>query len=231
MQQLQELTASDTFHQLFLRGKPHLLKYMRRLPKTQKKIPMKKSGEPDFYALDKKSPLPPLQVSSSPTIFNVSIATGALSPRVQQQFPPLHLVTPPVLGLHSNSPAAAQSFTPDLLNLFDDTNVYVDSLMNPIFQVPLNSSRQNMEPVHCYLGRGVSMLPTPTPLATESFCRLQEQQREQEESKQLTLQQHYMQPLQQLPMHSNVSFDYGSAFEPQGDQCIYSYTSSQHNLY
>lgn len=46
--------------QLFLRGKPHLQKYMRRLPKTHKKLPMKKHDEPDFYKLDKSSPLPDL---------------------------------------------------------------------------------------------------------------------------------------------------------------------------
>lgn len=47
--------------QLFLRGKPHLQKYMRRLPKTHKKLPMKKEDEPDFYGLDKSNPLPTLE--------------------------------------------------------------------------------------------------------------------------------------------------------------------------
>ena len=36
-------------------------KYMRRLPKTHKKLPMKKEDEPDFYKLDKQNPLPPLE--------------------------------------------------------------------------------------------------------------------------------------------------------------------------
>jgi hypothetical protein len=49
------------YHELFLRGKPHLQKYMRRLPKTHKKLPMKKEDEPDFYKLDKENPLPPLE--------------------------------------------------------------------------------------------------------------------------------------------------------------------------
>jgi hypothetical protein len=31
---------------------------MRRLPKTHKKLPMKKQDEPDFYAMDKDNPLP-----------------------------------------------------------------------------------------------------------------------------------------------------------------------------
>jgi len=46
------------FNEFFLRGKPNLLKYMRRLPKTQKKLPMKQEEEPDFYAMDKQNPLP-----------------------------------------------------------------------------------------------------------------------------------------------------------------------------
>ena len=47
--------------QLFLRGKPHLQKYMRRLPKTHKKLPMKREEEPNFYEMDKTSPLPEIQ--------------------------------------------------------------------------------------------------------------------------------------------------------------------------
>lgn len=50
--------------QLFLRGKPQLQKFMRRLPKTHKKLPMKKDDEPDFYAMDKANPLPSLEESS-----------------------------------------------------------------------------------------------------------------------------------------------------------------------
>lgn len=53
------------YHELFLRGKPHLQKYMRRLPKTHKKLPMKKQDEPDFYKLDKASPLPELEESQN----------------------------------------------------------------------------------------------------------------------------------------------------------------------
>lgn len=49
------------YHELFLRGKPHLQKYMRRLPKTHKKLPMKKEDEPDFYKMDKECSLPPLE--------------------------------------------------------------------------------------------------------------------------------------------------------------------------
>lgn len=60
--------------QLFLRGMPHLQKYMRRLPKTHKKLPMCKKDEPDFYALNKTNPLPSLEDAPIPL---VSTNTGA----------------------------------------------------------------------------------------------------------------------------------------------------------
>jgi hypothetical protein len=46
---------------------------MRRLPKTHKKLPMKKQDEPDFYKLDKSSPLPELEESSG--------AASSMTPR------------------------------------------------------------------------------------------------------------------------------------------------------
>jgi ribosomal protein S9 len=49
------------FHELFLRGKPHLQKYMRRLPRTHKKLTMSESEEPDFFELENTSPLPTLE--------------------------------------------------------------------------------------------------------------------------------------------------------------------------
>ena len=54
---------------------PHLQKYMRRLPKTHKKLPMSKKDEPDFYALDKSNPLPALEDAPIP----------GLSPSVMMQ--------------------------------------------------------------------------------------------------------------------------------------------------
>lgn len=54
----------DLSLQLFLRGKPQLQKFMRRLPKTHKKLPMKKDDEPDFYSMDKANPLPSLDECS-----------------------------------------------------------------------------------------------------------------------------------------------------------------------
>lgn len=49
------------YHELFLRGLPHLQKHMRRLPKTHRKLPMKKQDEPDFYTMAKTTPLPELE--------------------------------------------------------------------------------------------------------------------------------------------------------------------------
>lgn len=49
------------FHELFLRGKPHLQKYMRRLPRTHKKLAMNKEEEPDFFDLERTTPLPTLE--------------------------------------------------------------------------------------------------------------------------------------------------------------------------
>lgn len=39
---------------------------MRRLPKTHKKLPMKKEDEPNFYSMDKAHPLPTLEESPLP---------------------------------------------------------------------------------------------------------------------------------------------------------------------
>lgn len=54
--------------QLFLRGMPHLQKYMRRLPKMQKKLPMSKKNEPDFYSMNKTKPLPSLEDAPIPMV-------------------------------------------------------------------------------------------------------------------------------------------------------------------
>ena len=91
--------------QLFLRGKPHLQKYMRRLPKTHKKQPMKKTDEPDFYALDKTNPLPALEDAPVPGAVATSIAMHgghSISPQHSnascptKPHPSMHqVVTPP----------------------------------------------------------------------------------------------------------------------------------------
>ena len=87
--------------QLFLRGKPHLQNYMRRLPKTHKKLPMKKKDEPNFYKLDQSHPLPALHEAPVPGAAAVQVmrsnlpqttgspqqldAVASLSPITQQQ--------------------------------------------------------------------------------------------------------------------------------------------------
>eukprot|EP00592_Proboscia_alata_P013485 CAMPEP_0194388056 /NCGR_PEP_ID=MMETSP0174-20130528/96196_1 /TAXON_ID=216777 /ORGANISM="Proboscia alata, Strain PI-D3" /LENGTH=298 /DNA_ID=CAMNT_0039178917 /DNA_START=39 /DNA_END=935 /DNA_ORIENTATION=- len=48
------------FHELFLRGMPHLHKSMRRLASKEKKVPMHPNAEPNFYELSKFRPLPAL---------------------------------------------------------------------------------------------------------------------------------------------------------------------------
>lgn len=83
--------------QLFLRGKPHLQKYMRRLPKTHKKLPMKKGTEPDFYKMDKENSLPALENAPIPG------SVSAVQALREQPARPIgmshgleqHVVTPP----------------------------------------------------------------------------------------------------------------------------------------
>lgn len=50
------------YHELFLRGLPHLHAKMRRLVSKEKKLPLKPGSEPDFYALAKNHPLPEIKV-------------------------------------------------------------------------------------------------------------------------------------------------------------------------
>ena len=47
---------------------------MRRLPKTHKKLPMRKQDEPDFYMLDKTNPLPAIEDAPVPGGLSVSNA-------------------------------------------------------------------------------------------------------------------------------------------------------------
>ncbi len=90
------IISFSVFTQLFLRGKPYLQKYMRRLPKTHKKLPMKKNDEPDFYGMDKANPLPTMEdvplaptngfsangmpLSSKPSGMSVSMGRGMQGP-------------------------------------------------------------------------------------------------------------------------------------------------------
>mmetsp|Transcript_27977 Transcript_27977/g.65048 ORF Transcript_27977/g.65048 Transcript_27977/m.65048 type:complete len:567 (+) Transcript_27977:60-1760(+) len=69
------------YHELFLRGKPHLQNYMRRLPKTHKKLPMRRQDEPDFMAMDKSNPLPHLEETETPsTSFPSASAASSKAP-------------------------------------------------------------------------------------------------------------------------------------------------------
>jgi len=54
------------FHELFLRGMPHLYKHMRRLCKKEKKIPMNPKQEPNFRKLSVERPLPELDDGTKP---------------------------------------------------------------------------------------------------------------------------------------------------------------------
>jgi len=96
--------------QLFLRGKPHLQKYMRRLPKTHKKLPMKKGEEPDFYKMDKEKPLPNIEDAPVPMITGGSASAagdsshpGMADPRVVTP-PRGHLGMPPGSGMRPPVP-------------------------------------------------------------------------------------------------------------------------------
>jgi hypothetical protein len=106
--------------QLFLRGKPHLQKYMRRLPKTHKKLPMRKEDEPDFYNMDKTNPLPALE--------EVPLPSAMVPMRQQQQQQGLG-VMPGQMQLLSNP--ASTGISP-----FNDTFVASYPLMD------LSQSRQ-----------------------------------------------------------------------------------------
>ncbi len=76
------------FHELFLRGKPHLQKYMRRLPRTHKKLTMNKEEEPDFFELEKTSPLPSLdEAKAALELRKVQRIRDHLQREVSQQVP------------------------------------------------------------------------------------------------------------------------------------------------
>uniref|UniRef100_A0A7S2HNK6 HSF-type DNA-binding domain-containing protein n=1 Tax=Helicotheca tamesis TaxID=374047 RepID=A0A7S2HNK6_9STRA len=63
------------YHELFLRGMPHLYEHMRRLCKKEKKMPMDTKHEPDFRKLASTRPLPELDDEEGPIHSNMS-STG-----------------------------------------------------------------------------------------------------------------------------------------------------------
>ena len=95
--------------QLFLRGKPHLQKYMRRLPKTHKKLPMKKKDEPDFYKLDSTNPLPEVHEAPVP---GAAATVQAMRANSSAMNPPNASLTP--LSHRQGSAISSSIVTPNL---------------------------------------------------------------------------------------------------------------------
>jgi len=60
------------YHELFLRGVPHLLGKMHRLTNKEKKIPVDQRNEPVFYKLSESHPLPPLNNSCNSPLSTIS---------------------------------------------------------------------------------------------------------------------------------------------------------------
>ena len=85
---------------------------MRRLPKTHKKLPMRKKDEPDFYKLDKTSVLPALEDAPVP-----GAAATTLAIRQHQQHPHVQVS----MRTHQHSPISSivtpPHMSPSLLNL------------------------------------------------------------------------------------------------------------------
>mmetsp|Transcript_41095 Transcript_41095/g.99050 ORF Transcript_41095/g.99050 Transcript_41095/m.99050 type:complete len:206 (-) Transcript_41095:140-757(-) len=88
---------------------------MRRLPKTHKKLPMKKEDEPDFYNREKISPLPGLDESSLPVtsiippIKRPMLGSAGIRPNVTGSLP----AGAPGLGMRESLEAGREQ----LLNL------------------------------------------------------------------------------------------------------------------
>ena len=76
---------------------------MRRLPKTHKKLSMKKENEPDFYKMDKESPLPDLE--------EVPIGMLAMRRQAMAQAAAINRSAPMAYG------GAAASMNPSLSNV------------------------------------------------------------------------------------------------------------------
>lgn len=85
------------YHELFLRGMPHLINLMRR-PGVSKKLPSDPENEPDFYKISKESPLPPL-----PHQVPAKDASASLPAPV----PALASALPAVVAMNSSSNHAA----------------------------------------------------------------------------------------------------------------------------
>lgn len=184
---------------------------MRRLPKTEKKMPMHKNSEPDFYALDKKNPLPPLEDHPRPYAERFLFGPPPLTPFVQQPIEP-PVVSPPLPGFCLGT-SGTQPLAYELLAVFEDSQGFGDST-GSFSHLSFNSSQQFVDPNFTYAGRGVvagSTLTSPI----ESWTWMQNQGLQQRQQQQLALheQQQHMHQLQQL--RSSSFYDFGAAFEPQ----------------
>mmetsp|Transcript_10375 Transcript_10375/g.14640 ORF Transcript_10375/g.14640 Transcript_10375/m.14640 type:complete len:470 (+) Transcript_10375:174-1583(+) len=67
------------YHELFLRGMPHLHAKMHRLTANEKKVPVDPEDEPDFYKISALCPLPPATPAhSNPAMMNKGVAIAPL---------------------------------------------------------------------------------------------------------------------------------------------------------
>ena len=107
---------------------------MRRLPKTHKKLSMRKQDEPNFYEMDKTSPLPQLQENP---VSMLAMRRQAMARAAAINAVPM----PPGSGLGSMNPALAS------VARFPTAGVasYPGSLSGPLLNRPTAESLAGME--------------------------------------------------------------------------------------
>ena len=119
---------------------------MRRLPKTHKKLPMKKEDEPDFYKLDKSNPLPTLEEAPLPS-------STIVPPLRPQQGIPGGMV-PPMhgIGAPGGMPAAfKESYGPrdGLMGMGMGQGLPPNGFVNPAMGMnPMNAGLAGMNPMN-----------------------------------------------------------------------------------
>lgn len=186
---------------------------MRRIPKTQRKLPMKKASEPDFYDLMATSPLPPLEETSGdlPGLPNVSPAPVP-SYLVQSSLQHTQIVSPPNCGTGAGvsplSPRALSTMTQtgplDLHDVFADYGDQIKSMSQ------LSASNGGVQQSHYCPNQtpfdvsyeGPNTMPhAPTGDTTESLMALQYQN--QHTHHQQPQHQHFHH--QQYPIHRQLA--------------------------
>ena len=146
------------YHEMFLRGLPHLCKMMKR-PGVSEKQAADPEHEPDFYKINEECPVPekaddesimlqrtlqggpkarmPIYFSSLPSILPETTPTNPHAP--------LASVNDTMGGMktlaHSFIPQCSNPITPQFQNLNFDTNV----------QMPMNSFQQQPQPQHQHI--------------------------------------------------------------------------------